>query len=273
MQACIKNLNINKVETMRVSRLSKSLGWSSVVAILVLLAGIAYANTDQLVQQGVGKVQDGIASQKKVDRIVDGAQKRLLDYRSLLKQVDGLKAYNEQLTKQVQAQRDLIVRFDKSIGDVALIERQISPLVTKMAGSVEDFVSIDLPFRTQERDQRIALLNEGMNSADINVAEKFRQVMEVYQIESEYARNIDTYGENIVVNGAEIAVDVLVVGRIALLAQSKDASQTFAYNRGAKAWEEISAGDYRNSVRQGIKMASKQAPINVLALPIALTGE
>jgi len=258
---------------MRVSRFRKNLGWSCLVAVMVMLAGVAFANTDQLVQSGVSKVQEGVASQAKVDRIVDGAQKRLLDYRSLLKQVDGLKAYNEQLGKQVTAQRDLIVRFDKSIGDVALIERQISPLVTKMAESVEQFVSIDLPFRTQERDQRIALLKDGLSKSDTNVAEKFRQVMEVYQIESEYARNIDTYGENITVGGAELAVDVLVVGRIALLAQTKDAGRTFSFNRSTREWDEINAGDYRNSVRQGIKMANKQAPINVLALPVALTGE
>ena len=238
-----------------------------------MLTGIAFANTDQLVQQGVNKVQEGVASQAKVDRIVDGAQKRLLEYRSLLKQVDGLKAYNEQLGKQVTAQRDLIVRFDKSIGDVALIERQISPLVTKMASAVEEFVAIDLPFRTEERDQRIALLKDAMGRSDTNVAEKFRSVMEVYQIESEYARNIDTYGQNIMVDGTELAVDVLVVGRIALLAQTKDADRTFSYNRATKAWDEINAGDYRNSVRNGIKMANKQAPINVLDLPVAISGE
>ena len=255
------------------SRFSKKLGWTAAIATAALIAGAAIAATDQLTEAGVGKVRDGVASQGRVDTIVDGAQKRLLDYRSLLKQVDGLKAYNEQLTKQVQAQRDLIVRFDKSIGDVALIERQIAPLVDKMAGALDEFVAIDLPFRTQERDQRIALLKEGMAKSDINVAEKFRQVMEVYQIETEYARNIDSYTEIINVGGEEVNVDVLVIGRTAMVAQTKDASTTFSYNRDTDSWEEIPAGEYRNSVRLGIKMASKQAPISVLKLPIALTGE
>jgi len=255
------------------SRFNKKSGWIALVAVAAFIAGAAIAATDQLTQTGVGKVQDGVASQARVDTIVDQKQKRFLEYRSLLKQVDGLKAYNEQLGKQVTAQRDLIVRFDKSIGDVALIERQIAPLVDKMAGTLEEFVAIDLPFRTQERDQRIGLLKEGMAKSDINVAEKFRQVMEVYQIENEYARNIDTYTEIINVNGEEINADVLVIGRIAMVAQSKDAVNTYSYNRGTQTWEEIPAGDYRNSVRQGIKMASKQAPISVLKLPIALTGE
>lgn len=255
------------------SRFNKKSGWIALVAVAALIAGAAIAATDQLTETGVGKVRDGVASQARVDTIVDQKQKRLLEYRSLLKQVDGLKAYNEQLGKQVEAQRDLIVRFDKSIGDVALIERQIAPLVDKMAGALEDFVSIDLPFRTQERDQRIGLLKEGMGKSDTNVAEKFRQVMEVYQIENEYARNIDTYNQIINVGGADVEVDVLVIGRIAMVAQTKDASTTYSYNRASGEWDEIAAGDYRNSVRQGIKMASKQAPISVLKLPIALTGE
>ena len=40
------------------------------------------------------------------------------------------------------------------------------------------------------------------------------------------------------------------------------------WNHDEKAWQELDAGTYRNSVRQGIKMSKKQASIDMVTLPI-----
>ena len=153
----------------------------------------AEAKLDEVQKQGEQKLVEAEQSQKKIDKIVEGAQDRLIQYRALLKQIEGLEAYNEQLTTQVASQEDLIRRFDASITQVALIERQMSPLVGKMADGLSQFVELDLPFNTEERQERIAFIQENLVAADIDVAEKFRQVIEAYQIENEYGRKIDSY--------------------------------------------------------------------------------
>ena len=234
-----------------------------------LLANVMAASLEEIQRVNEKKLAEATASQKKIDKIVAGAQERLIQYRALLKQIEGLKAYNEQLSTQVQSQEDLLIRFDRSIEQVALIERQMSPLVLKMADSLDEFVQLDMPFHTAERQERMAFIQDSLQAADVDVAEKFRQVIEAYQIENEYGRKIDTYQDIVNVNGNDYEVDILRVGRIALLFQSKDTKLSGRWNNASQGWEVLDNATYRNSIRHGIKMAKKQASIDILTLPIA----
>ncbi len=237
--------------------------------VTILSVSAAAANLEQVQNEGEKKLVEAAASQKKIDKVVEGAQERLIQYRSLLKQVEGLKAYNEQLTTQVASQEDLITRFDQSITQVALIERQMSPLVSKMADSLQDFVELDIPFHLTERQERMAYIQESLVAADIDVAEKYRQVIEAYQIENEYGRKIDSYQDIVSLDGKEQEVDVLRVGRVAMVCQTKDTKTSARWNNDTQTWDILDNVTYRNSIRQGIKMAKKQASIDILTLPIA----
>lgn len=245
--------------------------------MMVLIFGLPFllvstqvfaAKLNEVQQVGEKKLVEAEKSQKKIDKIVEGAQERLIQYRSLLKQIEGLKAYNEQLSTQVASQEDLIRRFGESITQVALIERQMSPLVEKMADSLEEFVELDLPFNVTERRERMAFIHENLVAADIDVAEKFRQVIEAYQIENEYGRKIDSFQDIVNLSGAEREVDVLRVGRIAMVCQTKDTRTSASWNNDSKTWEVLDNVSYRNAIRQGIKMAKKQASIDILTLPV-----
>ncbi len=238
--------------------------------ILLFISGFTNAaKLEQVQQEGEKKLVEAEQSQKKIDKIVEGAQERLIQYQSLLKQIEGLKTYNEQLSTQVQGQENLIARFDESITQVALIERQMGPLVAKMADGLEQFIELDLPFYTEERQERLAFIQESLVAADVDVAEKFRQVIEAYQIENEYGRKIDTYQDIVTLNGAEMEVDVLRIGRIAMVSQSKDTKISARWDNDTKSWQVLDNVTYRNAIRQGIKMAKKQASIGILTLPIA----
>jgi uncharacterized protein DUF3450 len=227
------------------------------------------ANLEQVQAVGEKKIEASQKSQVKIDKIVAGAQERLIQYRSLLKQIEGLEAYNKQLSTQVESQENLIRRFDQSITQVALIERQMSPLVAKMVDSLEQFIELDLPFHVMERQERIAFIQESLVAADVDVAEKFRQVVEAYQIENEYGRKIDSYQDIVNLNGTEQEVDVLRVGRIVMVSQTKDTKTSARWNNDTQTWEILDNTTYRNAIRNGIKMAKKQASIDILTLPIA----
>lgn len=237
---------------------------------IIFMAGNASsAVLDEVQQVGEEKMGEAVKSQEKIDKIVEGAQERLIQYRSLLKQIEGLEAYNEQLSTQVAGQLNLIARFDASISQVALIERQMAPLVEKMAASLQDFIELDLPFDFEERQERMAFIQDNLAAADIDVAEKFRQVIEAYQIENTYGRKIDTYQDIVTLNGTEQDVNVLRVGRIAMVCQTKDATTSARWDNDKKAWDVLDNVIYRNAIRNGIKMAKKQASIDILTLPIA----
>lgn len=244
-------------------------------ALLAAALGLASApalaqsqSLDQAVDVGQQKVAEGQQSQEKIDKIVDAQQAKLIEYRALLKQQDGLEQYNEQLSTQIKSQEALIERFDSSITQVAKIERQMLPLTTRMVDALGTFVDLDLPFHETERRERLAFVQDTLQKADVNVAEKFRQVLEAYQIENDYGRKIDTYQDIVEIDGQPREVDVLRFGRVSLVAQTRDAAITAVWDHDAKLWQTLDAGTYRNSVRQGIKMSKKQASIDLVTLPI-----
>ena len=226
------------------------------------------ADLSDISREGEKKFAEAESSQGKIDELVDGAQDRLIRYRALLKQAEGLNKYNRQLSTQIEGQKDLLQRFDKSLSQVALIERQMSPLVSTMVDALAKFVELDLPFNVGERLQRIAFLEDSLVAADIDVAERFRQVIEAYQIENEYGRKIDSYQAIVDLDGQRREVDVLRVGRLAMVCQTKDAALVGRWSAENKRWELIDNITYRSAIRNGIKVANKQASIDILTLPL-----
>ncbi len=236
--------------------------------LFINLSSFTQAQLEGVVKTGEAKVKDALKSQAKVDAIVDSSQARLVEYRALLKQVDGLKVYNKQLSTQVESQLQLIDKFESSTAQVALIERQMLPLIMKMVESLKQFVNLDLPFHQQERAERILFLEENIERSDVDISEKFRQVLEVYQIENEYGRKIDSYSQIVDISGQQQDVNILRLGRLALVAQTKDTKLSAVYDKASKSWQVLDNGTYRNAVKNGIKMANKQASIGIMALPV-----
>ena len=99
-----------------------------------------------------------VADQQRVDRLSDEADKLLREYRQVTKVVDGLEVYNGLLQKQVDAQVAEMDQLRDSIGQVALIERQIVPLMVRMIDALDAFIALDVPFLATERQERVARL-------------------------------------------------------------------------------------------------------------------
>src|SRR5690606_27540324 len=124
--------------------------------------------------------------QTRIDQVADQTDNLLASYKTELKVVDGLKVYNGLLQRQIDNQEAEKTALAESIDSVALIERQIVPMMTSMIDSLEDFITLDTPFLLKERQDRIARLRDMMVRSDVTAAEKFRQVVEAYQIENDY---------------------------------------------------------------------------------------
>ena len=268
-----QNINIDNIDnrerTMQIGTKIVKFSKSLALVLAVGVSSMVSAQLEDIVKTGEAKVKDGLKSQAKVDKVVDTSQARLVEYRSLVKQVDGLKVYNKQLSTQIESQLQLIEKFEDSTAQVALIERQMLPLIIKMVESLSQFVDLDLPYHEQERAERILFLEENIERSDVDISEKFRQVLEVYQIENEYGRKIDSYSQIITIDGQEQDVNILRVGRVALVAQTKDTKLSAVYDKATKNWLVLDNGVYRNSIKNGIKMANKQASISVMTLPIS----
>ena len=206
-------------------------------------------------------------SQQKIDAVVD--QTRLLEdqYKAVLKEIDGLRIYNELLQRQINRQVAKMAELNDSIDRVAVVSRQIAPLMLRMIESVTQFVSLDVPFLLEERQARVAQLELLLETEEVTVAERFRKVMEAYQIENDYGRTIEAYTGTLNIDGATRNVEFLRIGRIALLYQTADGKLSGAWDQDERKWVEL-GNEYKNSIRQGLRIANKQIAPDLVLLPV-----
>lgn len=249
----------------------KAVALSTVISAGALMAGVAQADKrlDTLLEVGQSKVAIGQQSQKRIDKLQGETTELLGQFKQVNKQIEGLLVYNRQLEKQIQNQLDVINQLETSIDQVTIIERQIQPLILKMLDGLEQFVELDMPFRLDERRKRVRDLRNKMDRADITVAEKFRQVLEAYSIESEYGRSLETYQDTLNINGEDRQVNILAVGRVALMYQTTDTELSGAWDKEKGDWVELDDGKYRSHILQGIRIAKKQAATDIMQLPIS----
>jgi hypothetical protein len=252
-------------------RLKKAL-----IAVLVVsgtlggaVAAVQASTLDSVLAVSKSKNDAARNSQAKIDKLADETRDLLSDYKTVNKQVDGLKVYNARLQKQIDNQTARIAEIDASIDQVAVISRQMTPLIIRMIDGLEKFVELDVPFHLQERQQRIAFLRSNLDRSDVTVAEKFRQVLEAYKIENEYGRKIDAYKGNVDIDGVERDVSFLRVGRIALLYQTTDTELSGAWDQASRSWVPLDRGEYRNAIMKGLRIARKEASIDLMSIPVA----
>ena len=224
---------------------------------------------DPIVEVGKQRTAAAKASQAKIDRLADETASLLSDYKTVMKQVDGLKVYNARLERQIANQEKRIRDIDASIAEASVIQRQIPPLVTRMLDGLEQFINLDMPFDLNTRLGNIEAVRANMDRSDVTSAEAFRQVLELYSIELQYGRGIEAYTDTIELGGAEREVDILRIGRVALVYQSTDGAETGAWNKDSQRGGGLSAGDYAAAVRKGVRIAKKQATIELLNMPVS----
>ena len=240
-----------------------------------LLASLALAATgaeavDQLNQVVVQRVNDNeldAESQLRIDTLSDETDKMVAEYRGLLKQIDALRIYNRQAEGLVASQDEEMASLRQQIDDVKLVSRQVIPLMLEMIAALEEFVDLDYPFLFDERTSRIAALRELMARADVTDAERFRRILEAYQIENEYGRTIEAYTAELALDGKVRTVELLRVGRIVLIYQTRDRSEAGVWDQQSHSWKPLSS-DYRSAVRQGLQIARKQVAPDLLRLPV-----
>ena len=245
-------------------------GWLSSLVFFVTagLAGPAAGATLADIYQVAERInQQAKTSQARIDALTEETHKLLNEYKTVLKEIEGLRVYNRQFERQIANQEREMTQLSESIDRVTVIERQITPLMLRMIDGLEQFVNLDLPFLLDERNDRVERLREMMDRADVAVSEKFSQVLRAFQIENEYGRTMEAYTDTINVDGVDRKADVLKVGRVALVFQTPDGEETGMWNKVDNRWEVV-GDEFTTPVRNGIRMARKQLSVDMLTLPI-----
>ncbi len=221
-------------------------------------------NMESILEIGRENQTLSASSQDRIDNTERQTDKLINEYKVVSKQVEGLKLYNAQKRIQIQAQLDLMDKLDEQLVQVVVMQRQIPPLAGKMLDTLETFINLDTPFRSEERKTRVDLVRSSLSKPKVTASEQVRQVLEAYNIEAEYGRKIDTYEDKL---SDGTVVNILVIGRIGMFYQTKDERTSGRWDNETGSWEEL-PGSYRKPIRDGIRMAKKLAPIDMLLMPV-----
>jgi hypothetical protein len=239
--------------------------WLGVAIVQTVSAQTTGASADKVntvISEQVKTEQAAQASQKRIAQLDEEATGMLAEYRQASAEITGLKAYNDQLATQVKSQQDEIATMTRQLGEIETTSREALPMMQKMVATLGQFVKLDVPFLPEERANRIAALEDMMTRADVSVSEKYRRIVEAYQIEIEYGRTLEAYQGKV----GDKTVDFLRAGRVALLYQTLDGSETGYWDVDAKKWQQDN--DYEDAITAGLKVAKKQAAPDFIRLPV-----
>ena len=250
---------------MLISQISKVGLTKYVVTLALLLTSVVGAAQLQTAVQVVNETNtQAKQAQNQVNRLNDQTEELLVQYRTVLSEIDSLTVYNQQLEAVVNDQNLQIQSMNDQMAELESTNRAIVPLVIEMVDMLGRMIEADIPFMIKERTNRVVQLENILDDSNVTTSEKYRKVTEAYQMELDYGRSVSTY-EGELESG--VKVSFLQIGRTALLYQTLDEKKSGWYNPQTGAFEELD-NRYNTAIKEGIRIAAKQAAPNLVGLPI-----
>jgi hypothetical protein len=206
------------------------------------------------------------ASQERIDAVDDETQRLLAEYRKALADTESHTVYANQLEAQIRSQTEELAEVERQLVEIETTSREVFPLMKRMLDTLEQFVALDVPFLVEERSKRVGTLKEMMTRADVTISEKYRRILEAYQVEMDYGRTIEAYEGELQGEGGARTVQFLRVGRVSLLYQTLDASETGYWDAAKKSW--IVDSRYAAGFKEGVAVARKSRAPEMLIVPV-----
>ena len=251
---------------------SRRIGIALVATSFIAVSGSVLADTvDEVLQAEDRRLNLAQQSQERINTIVEGTRSLEDQYRAINKEIDGLKVYNRLMSAQTSGQSAVLEDISLSMDQVDVINRQIFPMMERMIDGLDQSVKLDVPFLMEERTDRVDKLREIMERSDVSVAEKFRKVMEAYQIENDYGTSSEFYTQSLTLDSATRSYNILRIGRIGLYFQSDDAKITGRWDNTQRTW--VMDSSARSDIRTGLRMAKQLIAPVLIVIPVAAPTE
>jgi hypothetical protein len=246
----------------------RSILWAlGILAIFLLsLTAVSAQSLDSSVEAEKRINENSAASQSRVSDLARQSQDLLIEYRSVVRETESLKIYNDNLEKVVNDQRNEVESINRQLAGLEETNRGVVPLMLEMIAALDQIVEADIPFRIGERRARVQRLHNMMDQAEVTASEKYRRVMEAYQGELEFGRTTEAYSDVLPTTGQ--TVDFLRVGRMLLVYQASDQSVTGWFNPATRQFEELDDDRFRFEVKNGLAIARNEKAPNLVMLPV-----
>ncbi len=209
-----------------------------------------------------------------VGSMVAQAQDAGQRYARLSADTESFTRYNSMLQKQIATQQGRLAEVESQAAALDATAAAMGPLLTRMYEDLDRFVAGDLPFldpigdSADSRKDRMQRLKDMMADAGVAVAEKYRRLLEAYQIEIEYGRTMSTYFGQLE-DGRK--AEYVRVGRVALMYRTEDGEEAGYWDKDQKKW--VVDNDYRDEVAHAIRIAKKEVAPDVMNIPVPAAQE
>ncbi|MDE1242474.1 DUF3450 domain-containing protein [Vibrio aestuarianus] len=209
-------------------------------------------------------------SQQSINHSSQQALQLQAEIDQLKEDVKNITIYRNHLASLVESQNQETQSLAHQIEEIKLTRQGIVPLMYKMIDGLRIIVESDRPLKRGQRLERIEKLQTMMTRADVSDAEKYRRILEAYQIEIDYGTKLGAYQGSITLNPAEtIEADILYVGRISLVARTLNGKQYWAWNQQSQQWNSVDTNAY-SELDNAFKMASNLITPNLMTVPVSL---
>lgn len=240
---------------------------NNVVLIATLFFIAIGVNAQQLktaVQVVVNTNDASAAAQSRINNLNDQTDGLTGQYRTVINEIESLRAYNKQLEAVVNDQRVQISSIEEQMTRLEQTNRGVVPMIIEMVDALGQLVEADIPFKKEERLERVADLQDLLGKSDVSTSEYYRKVTEAYGIELDYGSSVESYqGE--LPDGKQ--VDFLRVGRTTLVYQTLNQEVSGWWNPAIGNFEQLDKR-YNAEIKEAIRVAKKQASPNLTGLPV-----
>jgi hypothetical protein len=232
----------------------------------MLVAGAAHAQLDQALQVARQSTQEGARVQQEINDVADRAGDLEREYLALRQQIEDQRVYVEQQEVFLRSQANELEALQFQLERVGTIERDLTPMLLEMYVALEEFVTGDLPFQTDVRRARLDNIEQLLGDAAVPPAEKYRVILNAYEIEAAYGRSLRTYSEEVAIDGVPNEVNVLQFGRVAMVRIFQDGSMEIMTQSNPE-WRQLS-GSHANNVQRALRIAQEVTTPDVFVAPL-----
>jgi hypothetical protein len=236
-----------------------------------LLAAPAGAQLNEALQAQVKTDQEAAQTQQELNKLRERTQDAAGRYAQAVADADSLERYNNQLNAQVKSQETEIASIERQLLEIETTNREVQPLMQQMVDTLDQFVKLDVPFLLDERTARVQSLKDMMARADVTISEKYRSILEAYQIELEYGRTLDAYQGRLGAGADARTVEFVRLGRVSLMYRTLDGSETGYWDAKQKKWTPDAS--YKDDIQQALRVARGQGAKELLIVPVPAPEE
>ena len=165
--------------------------WKTIILTTGLILGSSIVISDQiqpLLDVGEKRQKAEKTSQAKIDQMDDDTSLIVNEFKTVSKQIEGLRVYNAQMKQQIDRQEERLKEIDKTMKEAQVMQRQIPPFTRRMLSGIETSIELDMPFHLSERKERVAFAKAAVANPTVSPAEGLRQVLEAFEEEGEDGR-------------------------------------------------------------------------------------